>query len=200
MSKNLYICGYVPSAEIRHMSKETQVYDKRDLCICPKPYIFVNTCCPLHMSKETYVYVKRDLCICQKRPMYISKETYVCMNRRPICVFAGAALCRDTTHLSKETHVYVKETCVYVKRDLYECLQVLPSAEIRHTCQKRPMYTSKETYVYVKRDLCICVHVKPSAETRLACLSLSLARPLSFSLSLSLSLSPSLSRYSLREC
>ena len=108
MSKNLYICGYVlPSAEIRHMSKETQVYDKRDLCICPKPYIFVNTCCPLHMSKETYVYVKRDLC------MY-EQETYMCVCRccplprydthvkRDLCIRQKRPM-----YMSKETYVYV---------------------------------------------------------------------------------------------
>jgi hypothetical protein len=60
---------------------------------------------PISVSKETYVSVKRDLCQCQKRPMSVSKETYVS-----------------------------------VKRDLYQC-------------QKRPMSVSKETYISVKRDL-----------------------------------------------
>ena len=44
------------------------MYTWKEACIC---VCTIETEVPTHMSKETYIYVKRDLCICGKRPVFV---------------------------------------------------------------------------------------------------------------------------------
>jgi len=66
------------------MSKETYIHVKRDLqmkiCIHVKfaeTYKYLQQGLNIYIHKETYIHVKRDLHTCQKRPTYMSKETYL---------------------------------------------------------------------------------------------------------------------------
>ena len=70
--------GHMPRAAC--MPKETYLYTKRDLLVCPKR----PTCMPketyLHARRtyaQSYVCAKRDLLVCQKRPAFMTKETYL---------------------------------------------------------------------------------------------------------------------------
>ena len=91
----------------------------------------------------------------QKRPVYMSKETFIHVKReRPTSERKG-----DSTGLPSSHPTMWRELALSLyKGGGVNSVTLLGSREPRSTCrvtllsQKRPTYMSKETYMHVKRD------------------------------------------------
>ena len=125
------------------MPKETYLHVKRDLPTCQKRpnYITTNMTHAHTATKETYLYAKRDLpmpketYLCQKRPTYMSKETYL--------------------------HVYMsKETYLHAKRDLLACQKrptyITAHMTHAHTATEDAGMCVCDVCFYVSRSLLAC--------------------------------------------
>jgi len=117
------------------MTKETYIYDKRDLHIWQKR--------PTYMTKETYIYGKRDCHIWPKSPTYVA---HIC--RRPRGLQLQISLGMHMSHITQKhrydtrhVHTWQKVSYIHDKRDLHKWI-----VSRRHGC------ATKETYRYDKRD------------------------------------------------
>jgi len=147
------------------------------------------------MSKETYILHKktaynrcwpcrRGTCGCrqimsQKRPIYLSKETYIYAQDNhiqwPPVLRARHLQQHSSRHMTHSLHLRLqtdnesKETYILVKRDLYTCQTVILEREwvLRRLLRERESHSEREReslvkervrkwISWVKRDLYIC--------------------------------------------
>jgi len=86
------------------MPKEAHVYVQRDLLSDEQQGCLGN------FQNKTHICVKRHPYVRQKRPIYMSKETYLVLSNR------AASETTKTRPMSTEIHMYAK-------KDLYICPQ-----------------------------------------------------------------------------
>jgi len=158
-----------------YMSKETYLYDKRDMFIWQKRCVY--------MSKETGLYDKTDVSsnwvyskvlqflLCQKKPCLYVKIPVSSMSKEP-CLYVERAVLdcqKSRVHMTKETCLHVeRDGSISRKRRIVQlCIQqslaistwsmelCLYVKRAVFECQKRRVYTSEEPCLIVKRAVFI---------------------------------------------
>ena len=129
------------------MTKETYIYDKRDLHIWQKR--------PTYMTKETYIYDKRDLHIWQKRLPYMAKEPYICgthMQETPRITTADKSRHAYESYHA-ETQIWRTSRTYMTKSELHTWQKRPSSITLEALWHKRPTYMASETNKSGERDL-----------------------------------------------
>jgi len=142
-----------------HIWKETYTYVKKDLSMNKRP---VNIWKETHMyltNKETYTYLKRDPYTFGKRPIYIWPMLVNCIWVPTTITWLGTRKGLYDTY--RETHAYLKETYICLKRDLYiYTWNKTKETCIYYKCKRSPIHhfdmigdmETEETFKYIWKE------------------------------------------------
>jgi len=125
-----------------NMTKETYIYDKRDLCSWQKwPSHNLNALATVLADGSCIIYDKRDLRTWQKRPMYMTKMTFTQPEWISYDVGRWLVYCvwqKRSAYKTKETNIYDKNDLHITRMDWLRCWHMA-----------RVLCMTKETYTYI---------------------------------------------------